>query len=98
MRAINGLPGRMASRLAFMSREHHAIRDFVVREMPRQNRPLSPLGIAQTTGFEIRDVASILGDLEKHLFFLVRDEDGDVSFESDVRWSTFQGANIIHDF
>ena len=33
VRAINGLPGRMASRLAFMSCEHHAIRDFVVREM-----------------------------------------------------------------
>jgi hypothetical protein len=26
---------RMASRLAFMSREHHVIRDFVVRELPR---------------------------------------------------------------
>jgi hypothetical protein len=29
--AVNHLPERMAERLAFMSRDHHTVRDFVVR-------------------------------------------------------------------
>jgi len=78
--AIRGLPERMASRLAFMSPEHHMIRDFVVRELPRQNRPISPLRIAQITALSVEKVAGILEDLERHLFFLVRNPAGDVSW------------------
>jgi hypothetical protein len=40
--AMNSLPTRMLKRLAFMSPDHHAVRDFVVRELPGQSRPLSP--------------------------------------------------------
>ena len=79
-RSMDSLPDRMASRLAFMTRDHHAVRDFVVREMPRQPRPLSRMDIANTVGLELRKVVDILGDLEKRLFFLVRDPRGDVSW------------------
>jgi hypothetical protein len=78
--AIRGLPERMASRLAFMSPEHHMIRDFVVRELPRQNRAISPLRIAQIAALSVEKVAVILEDLEMHLFFLVRNPAGDVSW------------------
>jgi hypothetical protein len=70
----------MAERLAFMSRDHHAVRDFVVREMPRHRRRLSPRQIAAVTGVGFDRVLAILSDLEKHLFFLVRNSEGDVNW------------------
>jgi hypothetical protein len=70
----------MGSRLAFMSPAHHVIRDFVVRELPRRQRPLAPAQIAQATGLALRAVSAIVAELEEHLFFLVRDPDGNVSW------------------
>ena len=70
----------MASRLAFMSRNHHSVRDFAVRELPRQDRPLSPMQITQVTGLAPQDVSAILADLERNLFFLVREPEGNVSW------------------
>ena len=70
----------MKSRLAFMTSEHHVVRDFVVREMPRQGSPMTPAGIASVTGLDAQKVSAILPDLERNLFFLVRDADGNVSW------------------
>jgi len=78
--AMHHLPEHMAERLAFMSRDHHTVRDFVVREMPRQNRPLSPRQIASVTALDLSRVSTILAELEKNLFFLVRNSAGDVSW------------------
>ncbi|MGB9106563.1 MAG: hypothetical protein WCC59_17560 [Terriglobales bacterium] len=78
--AMHNLPARMSARLAFMTRGHHLVRDFVVRELPRQRGPLQPARIAQTTGLELQEVTRILADLEQHLFFLVRDAAGNVSW------------------
>ncbi|HVO98348.1 MAG TPA: hypothetical protein VMT15_09795 [Bryobacteraceae bacterium] len=78
--AMEGLPQRMAMRLAFMTAEHHRVRDFVVRELPRQPRPLSAGEIAMVMGLDAAHVAQILADLEKHLFFLVRDAQGRVEW------------------
>ena len=69
--SVKALPARMAARLAFMSREHHVVRDFVVRELPRQDRPLSAAQIAQVTGLGLQTVSAILSELERNLFFLV---------------------------
>ncbi len=87
LQAMAKLPQRMASRLAFMSAAHHQVRDFVVRELPRQIRPISPLRIAQTVDMGLAKVKAILADLEKHLFFLVRDAAGDVSWAFPVTTS-----------
>src|SRR2546430_2083873 len=80
LRAMKDLPQRMAMRLEFMSPEHHAVRDFVVREMPQQSQPISPLAIAQILALNAVRVTEILADLERHLFFLVRNSQGDVSW------------------
>jgi hypothetical protein len=100
--AVNHLPERMAERLAFMSRDHHTVRDFVVREMPRQRRPLSPFQIARITGIDFHRVSAILSELEEHLFFLVRNSEGDVNWAFPVttdstahRLSFSSGENIF---
>ena len=87
LESVKRLPGRMASRLGFMSREHHAIRDFVVRELPRQDRPLTPVQIAQVTGLTHEKVSAILAELERNLFFLVRDSEGNVTWAFPVTTS-----------
>jgi hypothetical protein len=87
VKSVKGLPARMASRLAFMSRDHHVVRDFVVRELPRQDRPLSPIQIAQVTGLTHQIVSAILAELEKKLFFLVRNSEGNVSWAFPVTTS-----------
>jgi hypothetical protein len=80
LHAMHGLPGHMAERLAFMSSDHHTVRDFVVREMPRQKGPLSPRQIASVTALDLSRVSTILGELERNLFFLVRNPDGNVNW------------------
>ncbi len=79
-KAMEAVPARMASRLGFMTPHHHMVRDFVVRELPRQRQPLSAADIAMVTGLDAPYVTQILGDLEKHLFFLVRDAQGRVEW------------------
>ena len=66
--------------LAFMSAEHHLIRNFVVRELPRVGKPLSPDSIAQNLNSPISQVETILDDLEKHVTFLFRNEQGAVTW------------------
>lgn len=87
VKGVKGLPARMASRLAFMSRDHHVVRDFVVRELPRQDRPLSPIQIAKFTGLTRQAVSAILVELEKNLFFLVCNSEGNVSWAFPVTTS-----------
>jgi len=66
---------------AFMTPRHHAVRNFVVMELPRNHgRPLSPSKISLSLHFKIDVVIQLLDDLEKHLFFLVRDRAGNVSW------------------
>ena len=64
--------------LAFMTADHHKVRDFVVREMPRIAEPIPPERIVQSLNMELGQVISILDELEKNLTFLYRDEAGAV--------------------
>jgi hypothetical protein len=61
-----------ATDLGFMSEEHHQVRDFAVRELPRIGEPLSPALIAQALNLPVARVNVILDDLEKHLKFVFR--------------------------
>jgi hypothetical protein len=70
----------MSDDLAFMTPHHHAVRNFVVRELPRHGAPLSPTQIARSLRLDAKVVTDLLDDLEKHLFFLVRNERGEVSW------------------
>jgi len=70
-----------APRLSFMTDNHHLVRNFVVRELPRNSgNPLSPEDIAQKVSLPLATVITILADLEQHLFFLVRNDAGEVSW------------------
>ena len=72
----------MAARkhLSFMSADHHRVRDFVVLELPRHGKPLSPLSIAESLSLPLERVVTILDELEAHLTFLFRDESGHVAW------------------
>jgi hypothetical protein len=80
VKSMKNIPARMTARLAFMTPDHHKVRDFVVRELPRQVKPLSPAQIAQGTALSLPDISAILAQLEQNLFFLVRDRQGNVSW------------------
>ena len=66
--------------LAFMTADHHRVRDFVVREMPRYAEPILPEVIAQSLNMELAQVVPILDELEKNLTFLYRNEQGAVTW------------------
>jgi len=79
--ALAKIPERFAIRLAFMTAEHHQVRNYVVREMPRENgRPIKVDRLAATLGLPFGRVHAIVEELERHLFFLVRNEVGDISW------------------
>ena len=69
-----------SAHLTFMSEEHHLVRNFVVRELPRAGAPLSPESIAQSLRLPDDRVKVILDELEKHMTFLFRDERGAVAW------------------
>jgi hypothetical protein len=73
-------PARIRPRLSFMTRNHHRVRYFVVRELPRSGGPISPEFIAAALKLTLARVNAILEELEARLFFLVRDKRGHVSW------------------
>ena len=68
------------SDLAFMTPDHQCVRDFVVREMPRFNRPVSPETIAAEVHLPLERVRSLLDDLEHAMTFLLRNAAGAVTW------------------
>jgi hypothetical protein len=66
--------------LAFMTAEHHKVRDFVVRELPRFAKPIPAEAIAQALNMTVGQVIPILDDLEKNMSFLYRNEQGAVDW------------------
>jgi hypothetical protein len=55
--------------LAFMTADHHKIRDFVVRELPGFAKPISPETIAQNLNIELNYVITILMSWKRTLPF-----------------------------
>jgi hypothetical protein len=70
----------MDRRLAFMTAEHHQVRNFVVAELPRHGRPLAPETIAGQLGLPLDRVQTILAALERKLTFLYRNPQGEVTW------------------
>ena len=77
---LSRVPEGMKTRLSFMTRHHHLVRYFVVRELPRVGGPIAPEIIASKLTLPVPRVNEILGELEERLFFLVRNESGHVSW------------------
>jgi hypothetical protein len=83
------VPASMTSRLAFMSPEHHLVRNFAVRELPHEGRrAMNPRRMAATIGLPSQRVLEILNDLERNLFFLVRNAAGRISWAFPVTVET----------
>lgn len=68
------------NRLAFMTDDHHRARYFAVRELVLRGRPLLPTDFAESLGLDEAEVVQILDELERRLFFLVRNDAGAVSW------------------
>ena len=77
---LSKVPQSMKTRLSFMTRQHHLVRYFVVRHLPRIGRPIPPELIAAKLRLSLPRVSEILAELEERLFFLVRDKRGNVSW------------------
>jgi hypothetical protein len=69
---------RTKAHLGFMSEEHHLVREFAVRELPRVGEPLSPEFIAEELNLPLARVKSILDELDKHMTFVCRNTQGAV--------------------
>lgn len=77
---LTKVPQRMKIRLGFMTRQHHLIRYFVVKTLPRIGGPIAAELIAAKLTIPVARVETILAELEERLFFLVRNELGQVTW------------------
>jgi hypothetical protein len=77
---LSQLPAHSRSRLSFMSPAHHLVRNFVVKRLPSAASPISPMEIADFLKLPVSQVREILDQLERNLFFLVRDRSGAVTW------------------
>lgn len=71
-----------------MTDTHHQIRNFVVKELVNIQKPIEPEFISEKLNLPIELVKSILEELEKKLFFLVRNEWGAVAWAYPVTVET----------
>ncbi len=81
-------PEHSQSRLRFMTDAHHQIRYFVVKEMVNAQKPIEPEVISKELNMPLELVKPILEDLEKNLFFLVRNDQGAVAWAFPVTVET----------
>jgi hypothetical protein len=68
------------AKLDFMSEQHHRVRDFAVTELPRVGKPLTPELIARELDLPQARVVELLRDLERHMTFLFRNQEGAVTW------------------
>jgi hypothetical protein len=74
------IPQHSQSRLDFMTETHHKIRYFVVKELAHRQKPIEPELISDYLNMPLELVNSALEELERKLFFLVRNEQGSVAW------------------
>jgi hypothetical protein len=74
------IPQHSQARLNFMTDTHHQIRYFVVKEMAIRQKPIEPELISDKLRIPLKRVNFILEELERKLFFLVRNEQGAIAW------------------
>ena len=82
------IPQHGQARLNFMTDAHHQIRYFVVKEMVTRQKPIEPELISEKLGISLDRVNTLLGELERKLFFLVRNERGAVAWSYPITVET----------
>jgi hypothetical protein len=71
----------MPRRLAFMTPAHHLVRNAAVRGLPGNGgRPLSMAQVATAAGVPEAATRAIAAELERNLFFVVRDGEDHISW------------------
>ncbi len=78
--SLADVPQHGQARLSFMTSIHHKVRNFAVTEMVNRQKPIEPSWICEGLNLAPDMVSNILTDLEKQLFFLVRNETGAVAW------------------
>ena len=71
-RRVRSGAGHARASLAFMTEEHHLVREFAVRELPRTGKPIPAEFIAGELKLPQDRVNAILADLEEHKTFVCR--------------------------
>lgn len=79
-RQVDKVGQKIEAALGFMTAEHHLVRNFAVRELPRVGEPLSPQFISQRLDLPVARVNAILDELERNLTFLFRNPHGAVAW------------------
>ena len=77
---LDSAPEAISRRLEFMSPDHHLVRNFVVRDLPRLGRPVPLADISEALHLTRIRTTSIVEDLHKNLFFLVCGDGSEVSW------------------
>ena len=85
---LTQIPQHSQSRLSFMTDAHHQIRYFIVKEMANTQKPIEPEFISERLNMPLGLVKPILEELERKLFFLVRNEQGAVAWAYPVTVET----------
>ena len=75
---ISRVKKKMEAEIGFMSGEHRLVHHFVVRELPRAGKPMPPEFIARNLKLPPARVRAILDELEEHMTFLFRNNQGAV--------------------
>lgn len=74
------IPEHAGQRLAFLTETHHRVRRYVVRGLPVAGQPIEPAAIARALELPPDRVEAVLAELERNLFFLVRNKQGAVAW------------------
>ena len=69
---------KIREELAFMTRDHRRVHHFIVREMPSHGRPMGPDLVVRELNLPMERVEAILQELEEHMTFLFRNDEGAV--------------------
>lgn len=77
---LTQIPQHSQSRLSFMTDTHHQIRYFVVKELVNIQKPIEPEFISENLHLPLEQVKTILEELERKLFFLVKNAQGAVAW------------------
>ena len=85
---LEQIPQHSQSRLNFMTEAHHQIRYLAVKELANRQKPIEPKFIAKELNMQLEQVQAILEELERRLFFLVRNEQGAVAWAYPVTVET----------
>ena len=79
-RHLAQIPEHGQARLRFMTDAHHQVRNYVVTELAIRQQPVGPKLICDILNLPFDQVKTILDELEQKLFFLVRNDQGAVTW------------------